>query len=68
MPGAPFKLRWGGWLNRRRIGDRGEALALGYLLKEGYALVERKLLGSRPPISGEPRGAVRPTRQRHKPA
>jgi putative endonuclease len=27
--------------NRRRVGDRGEALALGYLVKKGYALVER---------------------------
>lgn len=28
-------------LNRRRIGDRGEALALGYLTRKGYAPVER---------------------------
>lgn len=28
-------------LNRRRVGDRGEALALGYLVEKGYAPVER---------------------------
>ena len=40
MPGAPFKLRRGGGLNRRRIGERGEDLALRYLAKKGYAAVE----------------------------
>ena len=28
-------------LSRRRIGDRGEVLALGYLVEKGYAPVER---------------------------
>jgi putative endonuclease len=28
-------------LNRRRVGDRGEALALGYLVKKGYMPIER---------------------------
>ncbi len=41
MPGAPLELRRGGGLNRQRIGDRGEALALRYLAKKGYTLVER---------------------------
>ncbi len=41
MPGAPLELRWGGELNRQRIGDRGEALALRYLAKKGYTPVER---------------------------
>ncbi|MDP8951493.1 MAG: YraN family protein, partial [Actinomycetota bacterium] len=41
MSGAPFELRRGGRLNRRRIGERGESLALGYLAKKGYAPVER---------------------------
>lgn len=41
MPGAPFELRRGGGLNRRRIGQRGEDLALSYLAEKGYALVER---------------------------
>jgi len=27
--------------NRRKVGDRGEALALGYLVKKGYTPVER---------------------------
>ncbi len=27
--------------SRRRVGDRGEALALRYLSEKGYALVER---------------------------
>jgi putative endonuclease len=41
VPGAPFELRRGDGLNRRRIGERGEALALSYLAGKGYALVER---------------------------
>ena len=41
MPGAPFELRRGDGLNRRRIGERGEALALNYLTEKGYTLVER---------------------------
>ncbi len=41
MPGAPFQLRRGDRLNRRQIGDRGEVLALAYLAKKGYTLVER---------------------------
>ena len=41
MPGAPFELRRSNRLNRRRVGERGEALALGYLATKGYALVER---------------------------
>ncbi len=41
MPGTPFELRRGGGLNQRRIGDRGEDLALRYLAKKGYAPVER---------------------------
>jgi putative endonuclease len=44
VPGASLELRWGRWLNRqssRQIGDRGEDLALKYLVKKGYALVER---------------------------
>ena len=41
MPGTPFELCRGGGLNQRRIGDRGEDLALRYLAKKGYAPVER---------------------------
>ncbi len=45
MPGAPVELRRGRCLkgrpNWRRVGDRGEALALRYLSEKGYALVER---------------------------
>ena len=41
MPGAPLELRRGDGLNRQRIGDRGETLALRYLAKKGYTPVER---------------------------
>ncbi len=41
MPCAPLELRRGDGLNRQRIGDRGEALALRYLAKKGYTPVER---------------------------
>ncbi len=41
MSSAPSELRWGSRLNRRRIGERGEALALEYLAKKGYAPVQR---------------------------
>ena len=41
MPGAPLELRRGDRLNRRRVGETGEALALGYLAKKGYAPIER---------------------------
>ena len=41
MPGAPFELYRGRQLNRRRVGDRGEALALEYLAEKGYTPIER---------------------------
>jgi putative endonuclease len=44
VPGASLELRRSRWLNRqsnRQIGDRGEDLALKYLVNKGYALVER---------------------------
>ncbi len=41
MPGASFELLRSARLNRRRIGNRGEDLALSYLAKKGYAPVER---------------------------
>ncbi len=45
MSGPPLELRWGLRLNgqrsRREAGDRGETLALRYLEKKGYELVER---------------------------
>jgi putative endonuclease len=41
VSGAPFELRWGGPLNRRRIGEKGDSLALRYLAKKGYATVAR---------------------------
>jgi putative endonuclease len=44
VPGASLELRWGCWLNphsSRWTGNRGEDLALKYLAKKGYALVER---------------------------
>lgn len=41
MPGAPHELRWGRNLSRKRVGDRGERLALEYLAGKGYSLVER---------------------------
>ncbi len=41
MPGAPFELRRGRQLNRRRVGDRGETLALEYLAEKGFTPIER---------------------------
>ena len=46
MPGASFKLRRSRRLkgrrsNQRRIGERGEALALRHLTQKGYTPVER---------------------------
>lgn len=40
MPGAPPELRRGRGLNKR-AGDRGEEIALRYLTRLGYELVER---------------------------
>jgi putative endonuclease len=41
VPDAPLELCRGDGLNRRRIGERGEDLALRYLAKKGYVAVER---------------------------
>lgn len=41
MPGPPPELRRGRGLSRKRAGDRGERLALDYLLDKGYSVVER---------------------------
>lgn len=41
MPGASRKLRRSRNLSRKRSGDRGERLALEYLVGKGYVLVER---------------------------
>ncbi|CAN5578961.1 YraN family protein [soil metagenome] len=40
MPGASRKLRRSRNLSRKRAGDRGERLALEYLVGKGYVLVE----------------------------
>ena len=40
MPGPSHELRGGRDLNKK-IGDRGEEIALQYLLHQGYSLVER---------------------------
>ncbi len=41
MPGASHELRRSRNLSRKRAGDRGERLALEYLVGKGYSLVER---------------------------
>lgn len=41
MPGPPPELRRGGRLSKRRSGTWGEDLALRYLERRGYGLVER---------------------------
>lgn len=40
MQGPSHEL-FGGWDLNKRIGDRGEEIALRYLLRKGYSLVER---------------------------
>ena len=40
MPGPSHELR-GGWDLNKKIGDQGEEIALQYLLRKGYSLVER---------------------------
>lgn len=40
MPGASRKLRRSRSLSRKKAGDRGERLALEYLVGKGYVLVE----------------------------
>ena len=41
MPRPPPDLRWGGRLKRKSSGAWGEDLALRYLTRRGYSLVER---------------------------
>jgi len=41
VPGTSHELRWGRPLNRKKLGDRGEEIALQHLLRQGYSLVER---------------------------
>jgi putative endonuclease len=41
VPGPPPELRWGRGLNNRLSGTWGEELALRYLRRRGYTLVER---------------------------
>jgi putative endonuclease len=41
LPGAPSQLRRGGPLKARSVGAWGEDLALRYLVRRGYRLVER---------------------------
>ena len=41
MPGPPPELRWGLPLSKRLSGAWGEELALRYLMRQGYELVER---------------------------
>ncbi len=41
MSGTSLELRRGGRLSTRRAGDRGEQIALDYLIDKGYSLVER---------------------------
>ncbi len=41
MPGPSPQLRWGRSLNTRSSGAWGEELALRYLMRRGYELVER---------------------------
>jgi putative endonuclease len=38
---GPSHELFGGWDLNKRIGDRGEEIALRYLLRKGYSLVER---------------------------
>jgi putative endonuclease len=41
LPGAPPQLRWSGGLREKSFGAWGEDLALRYLTRRGYELVER---------------------------
>lgn len=41
MSGTPFELRRGRHLSTKKTGDRGEQIALDYLVGKGYSLVER---------------------------
>ena len=41
MPGTSLELRRGGRLSTKRAGDRGEQIALDYLIDKGYSPVER---------------------------
>lgn len=41
MRDSSFELRWSRGLSTKQAGDRGEDLALSYLLQRGYSLVER---------------------------